>query len=96
MAYDIENLNELYDIEIDKIVAQIKKSKAKRVLLQFPDGLKQYATAVVDYLETKTKAEFLIWLGTCYGACDTPVGIDNLKIDLVIGLVNPIMGFIMQ
>jgi len=35
--------------------------------------LKPYATAIVNYLEEKTKAEFLIWMGTCFGACDTPV-----------------------
>ncbi len=84
--YSIEKLNELYDLEFDKVISEIKKSKAKFVLLQFPDGLKQYATAVVDYLEEKTSATFVIWMGTCYGACDTPVGLEKLnpKIDLVI------------
>jgi len=55
-------------------------------LLQFPDGLKPYATAVVDYLEEKTSAEFLIWFGSCFGACDTPIGLENIKpkIDLII------------
>ena len=84
--YTLEDLEEKYDLELDRIIKEIKKSKAKFVLLQFPDGLKPYATAVVDYLREKTKAEFLIWLGSCYGACDTPVGIEKLKpkIDLVI------------
>lgn len=84
--YSIEKLNELYDLELDKLILEIKKLKAKLVLLQFPDGLKQYATSVVDYLEDKTSATFIIWMGTCYGACDTPVGLENLnpKIDLVI------------
>jgi diphthamide biosynthesis enzyme Dph1/Dph2-like protein len=72
MEYTIEQLNEKYDLELDKVVAQIKKEKAKLVLLQFPDGLKVYATAVVDYLKEKTNSNFLIWLGTCFGACDTP------------------------
>jgi len=82
----IQELEKDYDLEFDKVISEIKKTKAKLVLLQFPDGLKPYATAVVDYLEEKTKAEFIIWLDTCYGACDTPVGLDNLKpkIDLVI------------
>jgi len=86
MSYTIEELEQRYELELDKIVEDIKKEKAKLVLLQFPDGLKLYATSVVDYLESKTKAEFLIWLGSCYGACDTPVGLDkiNPKIDLVI------------
>ena len=60
---------------------------AKIVLLQFPDGLKPYATAVVDYLEEQIeKVEFVIWMGSCYGACDTPVLTKELenKIDLVI------------
>ena len=82
----LKELQEKYDLELEKIVFQIKKSKAKLVLLQFPDGLKIYATAVVDYLEQKTNAQFLIWLGSCFGACDTPVEIENLKskIDLTI------------
>ena len=82
----IGELNEKYDLELKRIVSQINKQKAKLVLLQFPDGLKPYATAVVDYLSEKTKAEFLIWFGTCFGACDTPVGLEKIspKIDLMI------------
>ena len=86
MKNTIQDLYEKYDLELDRIVSDIKKQGAKLVVLQFPDGLKMYATAVVDYLEERTKAEFLIWLESCYGACDTPVGLDKLnpKIDLVI------------
>jgi len=83
------NLNELdkkYNLELEKVISEIKKNKSKLVLLQFPDGLKPYATAVVDYLREKTKVEFLIWIGSCYGACDTPTGIEKIKpkIDFVI------------
>lgn len=83
---DLNDLNQKYDLELDSVIEKVKKNKAKLVLLQFPDGLKQYATAVVDYLRKKTKAEFLIWLGNCFGACDTPVGLENIKpkIDLII------------
>lgn len=82
----IQELEEKYDLELQKVISEIKKAKAKIVLLQFPDGLKPYATAVVDYLEQNTNAEFLIWFGSCFGACDTPVGIEKLnpKIDLVV------------
>jgi len=85
-AKTIEELQEKYDLELRKVISEINKSKSKLVLLQFPDGLKPYATAVVDYLRNKTSAEFLIWFGSCYGACDTPTGIEKLspKIDLVI------------
>ncbi len=71
---------ENYDLELDKVIFKIKKENAKLVLLQFPDGLKPYATAVVDYLEEKlncserkNKVGFLIWFGDCFGACDVPV-----------------------
>jgi 2-(3-amino-3-carboxypropyl)histidine synthase len=82
----IEEVQKKYNLELEKIISEIKKAKAKLILLQFPDGLKPYATAVVDYLEKKTNAGFLIWFGSCYGACDTPVGIEKLKpkIDLTI------------
>ena len=80
----IYDLNENYDLELDKVISEIKKNKAKLVLLQFPDGLKPFATSVVDYLEKEVNAKFLIWLGDCFGACDIPVGLENMKIDLVI------------
>lgn len=86
MKYTIKEITENYDLELDKVISKIKKSKAKLVLLQFPDGLKPYATSVVDYLEEKTGVGFLIWFGDCFGACDTPVLGKELKnkIDLVI------------
>ncbi len=82
----INEIEEIYDLELDKIVSEIKTKKAKLVLLQFPDGLKPFATAIVDYLEEKTSAEFLIWLGSCFGACDLPVSLEKIKpkIDLVV------------
>ncbi len=85
-TYTINDLNEHYELELDKVAENIKKNKAKLVLIQFPDGLKQYATSVVDYLERKTTAEFLIWFESCFGACDIPIlGKDiEKKIDLVI------------
>ena len=85
---DLKELEEKYEFEFKKILDEIKNSRAKLVLLQFPDGLKPYATTIVDYLKSKTdgKVEFLIWLGSCFGACDTPVGLEKLKpkIDLLI------------
>ena len=82
----LAEIEEKYNLELDNVVDKIKKNKAKLVLLQFPDGLKPYATIVVDYLQENTKAEFIIWFGDCFGACDTPVGLENIKpkIDLVI------------
>lgn len=80
----IKDLEEEYSLDLDSAVESIKKENAKLVLVQFPDGLKHYATAIVDYLREKTGSEFLIFLGSCYGACDYPVGMDKLGIDLTI------------
>ncbi|HLC86986.1 MAG TPA: diphthamide synthesis protein [Candidatus Nanoarchaeia archaeon] len=85
----IQDIEKTYDLELDKLVKEIKKQKAKLILLQFPDGLKMYATIIVDYLESKLakqKVEFLIWLESCYGACDIPFGLEgiNPKIDLIV------------
>ncbi len=69
---NIKDLQQKYNIELDKIVKKINSNKYKTVLLQFPDGLKQYATQIVDYLSIQTECEFKIWLGSCFGACDIP------------------------
>ena len=82
----IKEIQGKYDLELNRVVNEIKRSKAKLVLLQFPDGLKPWATSVVDFLKSKTKSEFLIWLGSCYGACDLPVGLEKIKpkVDLIV------------
>ena len=82
----IQDIEKKYDLELKEVISKIKKEKAKLVLLQFPDGLKTYSTTITDFLEKNTNAEFLIWLGSCFGACDTPTGLEKLKpkIDLVI------------
>jgi len=81
---NIETVKEYYDLELEKVISKIEKENAKLILLQFPDGLKKYATCIVDYLEGKTDSEFLIYLGQCFGACDTPQEIEKLGVDLII------------
>lgn len=80
MRYSLDELDKKYDMELNRIILEIKKNKAKKVLLQFPDGLKPYAPAVAEYLKEKTSAEIRIWLGSCFGSCDIP----SSGVDLVI------------
>jgi len=69
----IKELQEEYDLELERIEETIKREKAKKVLLQFPDGLKPYAITIVDYLQERMRdVVFFIWLGSCFGACDIP------------------------
>jgi 2-(3-amino-3-carboxypropyl)histidine synthase len=69
-----------YDFELKKIEKEIQKTKAKNVLLQLPDGLKPHAIEIVDYLEKNTKANIIIWLDSCFGACDLPLGLKNIDL----------------
>ena len=80
MNYTIANLEKDYGLELDRIVAEVKKIGAKTVLLQLPDGLKPWAPVLVDYLESESSAEISIWLGECFGACDLP----NSECDLLV------------
>jgi 2-(3-amino-3-carboxypropyl)histidine synthase len=70
----------VYNLELEKAVKEIKKAKAKTVLIQLPDGLKPKAKEIQEFLQKNTKAEILIWGGSCFGACDIP----NFKADLLI------------
>ena len=68
-----------YNLELEKIASEIKKVKAKKVLIQLPDGLKPRALEISDYLKEKTKSEVFTWLGSCFGACDTPILPKNIE-----------------
>ena len=74
---------ENYGLELNKAVEEIKKNKAKSVCIHLPDGLKPKAKEIQDYIEKNTNASVIIWLGSCYGACDIPK-LENLKVDLLI------------
>ena len=76
-----------YNLELEKAIEEIKKTKAKKVCIQLPDGLKPKAKEIQDTI-TKTinnkDLEIYIWTGSCFGACDTPNGLDKLNVDLLI------------
>ena len=80
MNYTIVNLEESYGLELERIVREIRKSVAKSVLVQLPDGLKPWAVAIVDCLSEKCGVDIRVWLGSCFGACDLP----DSNADLVI------------
>ena len=75
-----------YDLELEKAVKTINSEKARIVALQFPDGLKNKAMEVASEIEKNTNAKCLIWMGSCFGACDVPQpsAMDSMKVDLVI------------
>lgn len=80
-----------YNLELNKAIKQIKKQKAKTVLIQLPDGLKPKAMEISDFLEKETKARVVIWSGSCFGSCDIPPNIKD--IDLCISFGHSIWPF---
>jgi 2-(3-amino-3-carboxypropyl)histidine synthase len=78
-----------YNLELKKVALIIKKEKAKKVLIQLPDGLKPKTKEINNFLkkEFENKKNNIIvffWAGSCFGACDTPEGLKKLDMDLLI------------
>ena len=76
----LKELEQEYHLELDKIVEASKNKKIKKIILQFPDGLKPYATMIVEFLEGKCDCDFIISLESCFGACDIP----ESSVDLIV------------
>lgn len=74
----------MYDLELEKVISKIKNDKMQTVCLQLPDGLKPQAGKITEQIEQDTSARVLIWLGSCFGSCDVPLGLEKLGVDLVI------------
>ena len=69
-----------FDLELEKVIGEIKKVKARSVCIQLPERLKPMATDIASLLELRTGATVLIWADTCFGACDIP----KLDVDLLV------------
>ena len=59
-----------YDFETEKVVRAVRKAKAKRVALQFPEGLKDHALNIARQVEGETDADVVVMADPTYGACD--------------------------
>ncbi|GAG60621.1 unnamed protein product [marine sediment metagenome] len=74
-----------YDIDIEKALKIIKKEGYKIVALQLPEGLKSYASRIVENIGNETGATVIVSADPCFGACDTAnYGLKNLGVKFVI------------
>lgn len=73
-----------YDLELGRVVAQIKEQEIKTVCIQLPDGLKPKAKEIQEKIEKETNANVLIWIGSNYGACDFPTELSKVGVDLLV------------
>jgi diphthamide biosynthesis enzyme Dph1/Dph2-like protein len=74
----------MYELELNKVIDRVRQNNYKTVMIQLPDGLKPRAKEIVDTIRNETGAEVIVWMASCYGACDLPFGLDQLKVDLFI------------
>ena len=75
----------MYHFDEPKAITHIKSLKAKRVILQLPEGLKPHGFKLARSIESKAGAQVYITADPCYGACDLPQEAHRLlKTDLII------------
>ncbi|KAG0220979.1 Diphthamide biosynthesis protein 1 [Mortierella sp. GBA43] len=65
----IEQLPANYNFEIHKTVWSVRKAEARKVALQFPEGLLIFACTISDILEKFCGVETLVMGDVTYGAC---------------------------
>jgi 2-(3-amino-3-carboxypropyl)histidine synthase len=73
-----------YDLELGKIVDEIRRRQAGVVCIQLPEGLKRYAELIRERIERDTGALPVFSAEPCYGACDPWKSPGSQGCDLII------------
>ena len=50
----------MYELELERVAAEIKRRGARRVLVQLPDGLRPFAFQIADNLRKAAPVEVII------------------------------------
>jgi len=69
----------VFDLELEKVKAEVQKLSAKRVLVHLPEGLMSKADEIVSALP----CEVLLWAKPSYGSCDLPTWAP-IDVDLIV------------
>jgi 2-(3-amino-3-carboxypropyl)histidine synthase len=75
--------HELFDLDLDGAIELIKRSGARVVGVQVPEGLKRMASRIAKEIEEEIDAEVIVSGDPCYGACDVDLELCRTA-DLVI------------
>lgn len=73
----------LFDLNLEGAIELIKKSGARTVGVQVPEGLKRIASDLAGEIEEKTGCDVIVSGDPCYGACDLDLDLCRAA-DLVI------------
>ncbi len=65
-----------YDVDLESIREAVMRSGASRIVIQLPDGLKQYSVDIVECLRSMVSEDVEIYVhaDNIYGACDIQYG----------------------
>lgn len=75
----------MYDLEKKRLVREVVDRRARRVLIQLPDGLKQEGFRLARFLENKAGVEVVVSADPCYGACDVAFSdAEQMRADLIV------------
>ena len=75
----------MFDLEEDRLVAEIMGRGARKIVLQLPDGLKQEGPRIARLVKQRTGAEVFVSAVPAWGACDLSLdAARRLKADLLV------------
>src|SRR4029077_1881337 len=75
----------MYDLEEDRLVAEITSRGARRLLIQLPDGLNQEGSRLASLVREKAGADGFVSATSAWGACDLSLdAAARLKADLLV------------
>lgn len=72
-----------YELKLSEVLRALSELRAKRVLVQLPEGLKRYYTAIADYIRSVADVEVYLDGSPVYGSCLLDLG-KTEEYDLVI------------
>ncbi|MBA3045506.1 MAG: diphthamide biosynthesis enzyme Dph2 [Candidatus Thermoplasmatota archaeon] len=65
-------MQEDFDFEIEKVISTVRDKGCRKVLLQFPEGMKRRAPEIAMAIADRVSAIVIISGDPCFGACDIP------------------------
>ncbi len=75
----------MFDLEEEKLLAEIEGRGARKILIQLPDGLKAEGPRLASLVREKTGAEVFVSAAPAWGACDLSLdAASRLKADLLV------------
>ncbi len=67
------SISDDYDFELDKLIEKLLERNPGKILIQLPDGLRQYGTRISRILEEKAGVTVYIAADSSYGSCDLAI-----------------------